>query len=120
MNVYLPKDRVTNQHQGYGFVEFKSEEDADYVGLFPPLHPGSLIVSRARLAPGAFLSEAALAAVFVSCCIHLCALLVIPTRGGSRMSFIMLQPCMLLSVQSWESVCQYLCVEKERAVLYRQ
>lgn len=30
MNVYLPKDRVTNQHQGYGFVEFRSEEDADY------------------------------------------------------------------------------------------
>lgn len=26
MSVYLPKDRVTNQHQGYGFVEFRSEE----------------------------------------------------------------------------------------------
>lgn len=32
-NVYLPKDRVTNQHMGYGFVEFRSEEDADYVSL---------------------------------------------------------------------------------------
>lgn len=31
MNVYLPKDRVTNAHQGYGFVEFRSEDDADYV-----------------------------------------------------------------------------------------
>lgn len=31
VNVYLPKDRVTNAHQGYGFVEFKGEEDADYV-----------------------------------------------------------------------------------------
>ena len=31
VNVYLPKDRVTSQHQGYGFVEFKSEEDANYV-----------------------------------------------------------------------------------------
>lgn len=31
VNVYLPKDRVTTQHQGYGFVEFRSEEDADYV-----------------------------------------------------------------------------------------
>jgi splicing factor 3B subunit 4 len=31
VNVYVPKDRVTNQHQGYGFVEFRSEEDADYV-----------------------------------------------------------------------------------------
>nr|XP_006134747.1 splicing factor 3B subunit 4 [Pelodiscus sinensis] len=26
----MPKDRVTGQHQGYGFVEFLSEEDADY------------------------------------------------------------------------------------------
>jgi hypothetical protein len=31
VNVYLPKDRVTNNHQGYGFVEFRAEEDADYV-----------------------------------------------------------------------------------------
>lgn len=31
VNVYLPKDRVTGSHQGYGFVEFRSEEDADYV-----------------------------------------------------------------------------------------
>eukprot|EP00850_Spirogloea_muscicola_P016924 SM000141S00868 [mRNA] locus=s141:84787:87993:+ [translate_table: standard] len=30
INVYVPKDRVTNLHQGYGFVEFRSEEDADY------------------------------------------------------------------------------------------
>ena len=29
-NVHLPKDRVTQSHQGYGFVEFNSEEDADY------------------------------------------------------------------------------------------
>ena len=38
MNVYLPKDRVTSMHQGYGFVEFRSEDDADYVRslfLFP-------------------------------------------------------------------------------------
>ena len=26
----MPKDRVTMQHQGYGFVEFLSEDDADY------------------------------------------------------------------------------------------
>lgn len=26
----MPKDRVTNLHQSYGFVEFRSEEDADY------------------------------------------------------------------------------------------
>ena len=30
INVHLPKDRVTQMHQGYGFVEFGSEEDADY------------------------------------------------------------------------------------------
>ncbi|KAJ9628474.1 Spliceosome-associated protein 49 [Taxawa tesnikishii (nom. ined.)] len=30
VNVHLPKDRVTQTHQGYGFVEFVSEEDADY------------------------------------------------------------------------------------------
>lgn len=30
VNVHMPKDRVTNNHQGYGFVEFISEEDADY------------------------------------------------------------------------------------------
>lgn len=30
MNVYMPKDRVTGTHQGYGFVEFRGEEDADY------------------------------------------------------------------------------------------
>ena len=30
MCVYLPKDRVTGDHQGYGFVEFKSPEDAVY------------------------------------------------------------------------------------------
>jgi splicing factor 3B subunit 4 len=30
VNIHLPKDRVTQTHQGYGFVEFQSEEDADY------------------------------------------------------------------------------------------
>lgn len=30
INVHLPKDRVTQTHQGYGFVEFGGEEDADY------------------------------------------------------------------------------------------
>lgn len=30
INVHLPKDRVTQQHQGFGFVEFGSEDDADY------------------------------------------------------------------------------------------
>jgi len=26
----MPKDRITQAHQGYGFVEFIGEEDADY------------------------------------------------------------------------------------------
>ncbi|KAI8988730.1 hypothetical protein BDB01DRAFT_566130 [Pilobolus umbonatus] len=30
VNVHLPKDRVTQTHQCYGFVEFLTEEDADY------------------------------------------------------------------------------------------
>eukprot|EP00106_Octopus_bimaculoides_P023167 XP_014790609.1 PREDICTED: splicing factor 3B subunit 4-like [Octopus bimaculoides] len=30
LNVHMPKDRVTQSHQGYGFVEFMGEEDADY------------------------------------------------------------------------------------------
>jgi len=30
VNVHQPKDRVTINHQGYGFVEFLTEEDADY------------------------------------------------------------------------------------------
>ncbi|KAJ1529036.1 Splicing factor 3B subunit 4, partial [Nowakowskiella sp. JEL0078] len=30
VNVHLPKDRVTQQHQGYGFCEFMTEEDAEY------------------------------------------------------------------------------------------
>src|ERR1700761_753095 len=30
VNVHLPKDRVSMQHQGYGFCEFLTEEDAEY------------------------------------------------------------------------------------------
>ncbi|KAI8056115.1 hypothetical protein BDF22DRAFT_673868 [Syncephalis plumigaleata] len=30
VNVHLPKDRVTQQHQNYGFCEFMTEDDADY------------------------------------------------------------------------------------------
>ena len=28
--VNFPRDRVTNEHSGFGFVEFKNEEDSDY------------------------------------------------------------------------------------------
>ncbi len=50
VNVYMPKDRVTNAHQGYGFVEFKSEEDADYVS-------GACGAGRGVQGPGAEDSE---------------------------------------------------------------
>lgn len=30
VNVHMPKDRVSMLHQGYGFIEFLAEEDADY------------------------------------------------------------------------------------------
>ena len=30
VSVSMPKDRVTGMHQGYAFVEFLGEEDADY------------------------------------------------------------------------------------------
>ncbi|KAI6125305.1 hypothetical protein EV401DRAFT_2154479 [Pisolithus croceorrhizus] len=30
VNVHLPKDRVSMAHQGYGFCEFSTEEDAEY------------------------------------------------------------------------------------------
>lgn len=26
----MPKDRITQAHQGYGFIEFLGEDDADY------------------------------------------------------------------------------------------
>ncbi|KAI0032346.1 hypothetical protein K488DRAFT_50116 [Vararia minispora EC-137] len=30
VNVHLPKDRISMAHQGYGFCEFQTEEDAEY------------------------------------------------------------------------------------------
>ena len=29
-NVFLPKDRISGTHQGFGFCEFLAEQDADY------------------------------------------------------------------------------------------
>lgn len=30
LSVFMPRDKITGDHQGYGFVEFKTEVDADY------------------------------------------------------------------------------------------
>jgi splicing factor 3B subunit 4 len=30
VNVHIPRDKLTKDHQGFGFVEFRTEEDADY------------------------------------------------------------------------------------------
>ena len=30
INIHLPKDKISSDHQGFAFVEFRSEEDADY------------------------------------------------------------------------------------------
>lgn len=30
VNVHMPKDKVTGKHLGYGFVEYRSEDDAEY------------------------------------------------------------------------------------------
>lgn len=45
VNVYVPKDRVTSLHQGYGFVEFRSEEDADYVCITGRVMVATLFIS---------------------------------------------------------------------------
>ncbi len=31
VSVHMPRDKVTGLHQGYGFVELRTEEDAEYV-----------------------------------------------------------------------------------------
>ena len=30
VNVHIPKDKLTLQHMGFGFVEFRAEVDAEY------------------------------------------------------------------------------------------
>ncbi|KAL7270852.1 Spliceosome-associated protein 49 [Rhizina undulata] len=50
VNVHLPKDRVTQTHQGFGFVEFISEEDAEYAARIMNqvrLHGKPIRVNRA-------------------------------------------------------------------------
>lgn len=58
VNVHLPKDRVTQTHQGYGFVEFISEEDAEYAARIMNqvrLYGKPIRVNKVRL-PLSFLS----------------------------------------------------------------
>ena len=46
VNVHVPKDKLTQQHMGFGFVEFKSEVDAQYAIKAPqppePSAPGPI------------------------------------------------------------------------------
>lgn len=59
--MYLPKDRVTNEHQGYGFIEFRTEADANYairtlnmVKLFEkPLRVGKAVQDKGMTDVGA-------------------------------------------------------------------
>ena len=30
VNVHIPRDKITVEHQGFGFVEFRNEDDSDY------------------------------------------------------------------------------------------
>lgn len=30
VNVHIPRDKITGEHQGFGFVEFRNEDDAEY------------------------------------------------------------------------------------------
>lgn len=48
--VHLPIDRVNGSHQGYGFVEFKTEEDAEYAAKIANgirLHAKAIRVNKA-------------------------------------------------------------------------
>ncbi|KAH9180235.1 hypothetical protein EDB89DRAFT_2061943 [Lactarius sanguifluus] len=44
VNVHLPKDRISMAHQGFGFCEFLTEEDAEYA--FSPFDAGSSLKPR--------------------------------------------------------------------------
>ena len=60
VNVHLPKDRVTQTHQGYGFVEFISEEDAEYAARIMNqvrLYGKPIRVNKVRLPPTYFSSS---------------------------------------------------------------
>ena len=43
VNVHMPRDKVTGNHQGYGFVEFRVEEDAEYTIKVRSLATGELL-----------------------------------------------------------------------------
>eukprot|EP00586_Coscinodiscus_wailesii_P015873 CAMPEP_0172503116 /NCGR_PEP_ID=MMETSP1066-20121228/166328_1 /TAXON_ID=671091 /ORGANISM="Coscinodiscus wailesii, Strain CCMP2513" /LENGTH=259 /DNA_ID=CAMNT_0013278717 /DNA_START=74 /DNA_END=849 /DNA_ORIENTATION=+ len=51
-SVHMPKDKLTNQHNGYGFVEYRDVTDADYaiqVMNMVKLHGRPLRVSKSSL-----------------------------------------------------------------------
>ena len=49
-NVHIPRDRITNEAQGYSFVEFKAEEDAVRSDPLPP-PPAAPVLRGVRAAP---------------------------------------------------------------------
>ena len=68
VNVHLPKDRVSQTHQGYGFVEFISEEDAEYAARVMNqvrLYGKPIRVNKVRL-PRAYQAAASVANLCLS------------------------------------------------------
>lgn len=45
----MPKDKISGTHQGYGFVEFRTEEDADYA---VKVLSSELVASRGAMTNG--------------------------------------------------------------------
>ena len=82
-NVYMPKDRVTNAHQGYAFVEYRAEEDADYVSARdrpgPLFSPAPLVTTVMRKYP-----RFRTASVDEAQTIYMVEFLRLSRRGGDR------------------------------------
>jgi len=57
VNVHIPRDKLTKEHNGYGFVEFKTEADADYairimnlIKLYgKPLRVNKVLAARSKM-----------------------------------------------------------------------
>lgn len=50
VHVHIPRDKVTGSHQAFGFVEFRTEEDAEYACKVRAwaCFPQRLLVERLR------------------------------------------------------------------------